>query len=112
MKKAVAVVLLVAIVLGLCACTLAEKMILGTWKTQTKVLGLETEVSYTFKEDGTGVRSGVLDMDFTYTMDGDRLTITTSVLGVDVDEEYTFQISGKELVLTRESETITLVRVD
>ncbi|MBQ5712244.1 MAG: hypothetical protein IIV61_06490 [Oscillospiraceae bacterium] len=112
MKKAVAVVLLVAIVLGLCACTLAEKMILGTWKTQNKVLGLETEVSYTFKEDGTGVRSGVLDMDFTYTMDGDRLTITTSVLGVDVDEEYTFQISGKELVLTRESETITLVRVD
>ena len=112
MKKAVAVVLLVAIVLGLCACTLAEKMILGTWKTQTKVLGLETEVSYTFKEDGTGVRSGVLDMDFTYTMDGDRLTITTSVLGVDLDEEYTFQISGKELVLTRESETITLVRVD
>lgn len=112
MKKAVAVVLLVAIVLGLCACTLAEKMILGTWKTQTKVLGLETEVSYTFKEDGTGVRSGVLDMDFTYTMDGDRLTITTSVLGVDVEEEYTFQISGKELVLTRESETITLVRVD
>ena len=112
MKKTVAVVLLVAIVLGLCACTLAEKMILGTWKTQTKVLGLETEVSYTFKEDGTGVRSGVLDMDFTYTMDGDRLTITTSVLGVDMDEEYTFQISGKELVLTRESETITLVRVD
>ena len=112
MKKAVAVVLLVAIVLGLCACTLAEKMILGTWKTQTKVLGLETEVSYTFKEDGTGVRSGVLDLDFTYTMDGDRLTITTSVLGVDMDEEYTFQISGKELVLTRESETITLVRVD
>lgn len=112
MKKAVAVVLLVAIVLGLCACTLAEKMILGTWKTQNKVLGLETEVSYTFKEDGTGVRSGVLDMDFTYTMDGDRLTITTSVLGVDMDEEYTFQISGKELVLTRESETITLVRVD
>ena len=112
MKKAVAVVLLVAIVLGLCACTLAEKMILGTWKIKTKLLGVVTEVSYTFKEDGTGVRSGVLDMDFTYTMDGDRLTITTSVLGVDMDEEYTFQISGKELVLTRESETFTLVRVD
>lgn len=110
MKRTVAVMLVLA--LSLCACTLAEKLILGTWKSQTKVLGVVTEVSYTFNDDGTGLRSGALDTSFTYVIEEDRLTITTSVLGIDVDEEYTFQISGSKLVLTGENETLTLERAD
>lgn len=112
MKRTVAVMLVLALALSLCACTLAEKLILGTWKSQTKVLGVVTEVSYTFNDDGTGLRSGALDTSFTYVIEEDRLTITTSVLGIDVDEEYTFQISGSKLVLTGENETLTLERAD
>lgn len=112
MKRTVAVVLLFAIVVGLCACTLGEVLIVGTWKSQTKVLGVVTEVSYTFNDDGTGMRSGALDTSFTYVIEGDQLAITTSVLGVDVTEEYTYEISGSKLVLTGENETITLERAD
>lgn len=94
-----------------CACGAPEKAIIGTWKHQKTVLGVVTETTYVFKEDGTGVKSGLLDIAFTYTFSGEKLLITTATLGIENTEEYTYQFHLNELVLTGEKETLTLEKV-
>ncbi len=111
MRKFVAFLLTVVMVLGLCSC-LAEKSIVGTWKSQTTVLGVVTETEYTFNEDGTGKRSNVLAMDFTYSFTEDKkLVMKFSALGIETTEEYTYDFTGSKLVLTGDKETITLEKV-
>jgi len=109
MKKTILALLIVAI-LVLCACSV-ELAIVGTWKNQTTVLGVVTETIYTFNDDGTGSKKTVLETDFTYEVSGDKLTITTSVLGIESTEEYTVDVSWNELTLRSEEETITLEKV-
>ena len=39
---------------ALASCGSLEKKLVGTWKGQNSTLGIVTEYSYTFNEDGTG----------------------------------------------------------
>ena len=57
MKKALSVIVILCIVLtAFSACApKPEKAILGTWKGQVTVLGVSTNVEYTFNENGSGV---------------------------------------------------------
>ena len=57
MKKALSVIVILCIVLtAFAACApKPEKAILGTWKGQVTVLGVSTNVEYTFNENGSGV---------------------------------------------------------
>ena len=110
MKKIFTVVLTLVIILNLCACASPSKAIIGTWKSQTTVLGVVTETSYTFNEDGTGEKTTVLDVPFTYTISKDKLIITTTVLGISTSEEYSFDFSGNKLVLSGDQDTIVLVK--
>ncbi len=103
MKKTFLVILAVAMAVMLVSCTMPWNSIVGTWVNQNTVLGVVTETGYVFNEDGTGSRNVVLDVDFTYTVDGDSLTITYEVLGIEYTEEYTFKISGNTLTLTDDS---------
>lgn len=69
-------------------------------KNQTTVLGVVTETTYTFNEDGTGTKSNVLDINFAYLFEKEELLITTSTLGIENTEKYSFDFNGDKLVLT------------
>ena len=113
MKKIIAGVLLFMILVGMmCACS-PEKKLVGTWRYQEKVLGIvNTETTYVFKEDGTGTKTTVLDVDFKYSFFDDKLRITTTVLGIENTEEYTYEIKNDKLTLKNDKETISLERVE
>lgn len=111
MKKAVAVLLVLVMVVGLCSCLSPKASIVGEWKSQSKVLGVVTETTYTFNEDGTGTESGIIDIGFTYSFSDDKLLMTTSILGIESTEEYTYEFSKNKLVLTSDKDTINLEKV-
>lgn len=111
MRKYIAGLLLVVMIFALCSCTAPEKSIVGTWKNQTTVLGVVTETTYTFNGDGTGTKSNVFDIDFTYSFEEEKLLITTSTLGIENTEKYSYDFSGDKLVLTGDSGTIDLEKV-
>ena len=111
MKRILAFILVVVMVAGLCACAKPEESIVGKWKHQNTVLGVVTETIYTFNEDGTGTKTNVIDLGFTYSFADDKLFITTSALGIEYTEEYTYSFGINELVLTGENDTITLEKI-
>ncbi len=108
MKKRIIAVLAAVMLFVLTSCS---QSVVGEWKSHSSVLGVVTETEWTFNEDGTGEKDNVLKVDFTYTVDGDKLQITTDPLGIKLTEEYTFKIKGNKLTLTRNSESIELERV-
>ena len=111
MKKTLFALLVVVLVCTLASCVVAEKAIVGVWKNQTTVLGVVTEKTYTFNEDGTGTKSNVLDINFTYSFEEEKLLITTTTLGIENTEKYSFDFNGDKLVLTGEKVTIDLEKV-
>lgn len=114
MKKTVAVALVFVMMLALCSCAIMpEKAIVGSWKCNTTILGVVTETTYTFYEDGTGVRSNAVNVDFTYSFgEENKLTITASAFGFENTEEYTYEFDGaKKLVLTGDDTVLTLEKI-
>ena len=111
MRKVIAGLLLCVMVFALCSCAISEKLIVGTWKSQTTVLGVVTETKYTFNEDGTGTKSNVLDINFTYSFEEGKLLITTSTLGIENTEKFSYSFKGNKLVLSGDQETINLEKV-
>lgn len=115
MRKRIMVIsaCLLVLVCILSACEpVAEFAIIGTWKSQKTVLGVVTETVYVFNEDGTGSRKTVWETEFTYSLTDEKLLITTSTLGIETTEEYTYDFDGKKLMLTGEHDTIYLERVE
>lgn len=88
-----------------------QSMIKGTWVKQETVLGIVTETSYVFGDDGTGSMSTVLGIDIpmTYTIDSSKLTVKIDTfdvaenvleqLGIDYSVEYSYTIVGNKLTL-------------
>lgn len=106
MRKVIAAVLVVVMLLSLTACT-PQKKVLGTWK-QTDAL---ISTTYTFNDDGTGVRSLGVNVNFTYTIDDEFLKITTTAAGFSYTETYTYVFDGDKLTLTSDLQTIELTKV-
>lgn len=105
MKKILsAFVALLVIIIGLSGCTdaLGEQLIIGTWSTQTNILGVVTETEYTFNEDGTGSMSTVLGIGIatTYTIDEDKIIIITDTPTLQKTFTYTYEFVEDTLVLT------------
>lgn len=111
MRRAIAFALVVVMALSLLACAKPAEKILGSWKHQSSVLGVVTETTYTFSEDGTGTKTNVLEIKFTYVITEDKLLMTTSTLGIENTEEYSYEFDGDQLVLTGEKDTLTLQKV-
>lgn len=111
MKKILSVLLVCVLVVTMASCTFPEVSVVGTWKHTSTVLGVVTESTYTFNEDGTGKISGVLDVDFTYAFSKEELFITTSPLGIEITEKYTFEFKEDKLILTNGKTTLELVKV-
>ena len=121
MKKVLAVALVLVLALSCFAACSAQKKIIGTWEcTDNDLIG----ATVVFNEDGTGsISPNVLDIDLgaignvidsiagiemTYSVDGKKVTLTTSVevLGVSLSEKtatYTAAFDGDALTLTAEN---------
>ena len=100
---------IILIIASLAACSGNEDRIVGTWKHQeTGLLGIVTETSYTFSEDGSGSVTALgVPAAFTYTLEKDELCLTFTVLGVSTTSEYTVSISGDTLKMTDKNGTST-----
>lgn len=112
MKRAIAALLVMVLVLTLCSCASPEKAIVGTWKSQNTVLGVVTETKYVFNEDGTGTMTNIIDIGFTYAFVDEKLVITTETLGIQSSTEYTYQFDGSKLTLRNDNDTINLEKAE
>ena len=103
---AVSVVLVIGIVFGILAIcgvfSSGGSSIVGKWELDSKAVdSLGVSASLEFTNDGkciTGI-SG-FDIEGTYTLDGDKLTMTYTFFGITNSEEYTYSISGDTLTLS------------
>lgn len=112
MRRAIASLLIIVLLVGLCACGLQELRVVGTWKHKSNVLGVATETTYVFENDGTGTMTNVLDIPFTYSFSEGKLLITTSVLGIESTQEYSLSFDGDKMIMSGKSETLVLERAD
>ena len=114
MKKVFCAVLALVLVLACFAgCAKGQKnLIIGTWSyQQTTILNVVTERTYTFREDGTGsapVLDGITNVEMTYTLAGDQLTINRgelidSIAGAEV---YTVKFGVNTMTLTSSDGTV------
>lgn len=115
MKKIISMVLLLALTVCMFAsCAVKpEKAIIGTWTGTKELLLVEATYTFTFNEDGTGKMStpGIdLGVAMTYTIDGDTLTVNTTVLGITNTNTYTMAFEDDKLVLTSGEDVITLTK--
>ena len=109
MKK-IALVLALSLVLAL-LCSCGSPSIVGTWSATTELLGTEYETTYVFNSDGTGSESVLgITASFTYTVEGDTVTLVASILGTETTETFTYSVEGDTLTLTSDGETLTLNR--
>lgn len=121
MKKIISIALVLCLALVLFAgCGTNEEKIIGTWKgsIETGILNTSVNVEYTFNEDGTGsmpvLKSSVgIDVNFTYTIEEDLITIVTDASILSQTKQYAMAFEGDTLILTDENnESITLTRVE
>ena len=98
MKKIVALLLLVSLLLALAACG-SKDALAGTW---TGDLGLDGTVTWTF--DGKGevkFENEFSKQDGTYTIDGDQVTIRLELW--DEPQTFTFSVDGGSLTMDENS---------
>lgn len=122
MKRIIGLLLAVTLIITLFSgCAFEKKnLILGTWSyQQTTILNVVTNRTYTFNEDGTGsapVLDGITNVDMTYTLSGDQLTINKGELidSVAGTEIYTVKFGVKKMTLTSVSDgkVIELTKVE
>ena len=116
MKKTLSVIVILCIVLtAFAACApKPEKAILGTWKGQVTVLGVSTNVEYTFNENGSGIMTtdpglGV-GLAMNYTITDTALTVTTDTPLLQKSFTYTYAFDGDTLTLTDANGSMTLTK--
>ena len=115
MKKLVSCILIVVCVCMLFAgCEKPAQKILGTWNGEANFLGVVTNYSFTFNEDGTGKMTTALDIgvSMTYTLTDENVSITTSLLGIENTTVYTYEFNENTLTLNDGERTIVLTKAD
>ena len=113
MKKTICIALVFVLALAsLAGCCAKKNLILGTWSYQkTTILNVVTERTYTFREDGTGsapVLDGITNVEMTYTLAGDQLTINRGELldTLTGAEVYTVKFGVNTMTLTSSDGTV------
>ena len=104
--KLVAGLLALAIVATLGGCS---KSVVGKWTDEKEGAIME------FKSDGTGTvspKGTSMSIGFTWKTDGNKLTISSEVLGKKVENTGEFSISGSTMTLKAKDGDKTLKRVD
>lgn len=114
MKKALSIIVILCVVLtAFAACApKPEKAILGTWECKAGILGISTDLEYTFNEDGSGNMTTELGVGvaMNYIINDTSLTITTDTPLLQKSFTYTYAFDGDMLTLTDSDRTITLTK--
>lgn len=108
MKKISLTILALVAVLMLTSCGKAKKVsIAGSWGADSG-----SETVYLFNEDGTGKISigTTVSKSFTYETNDNTLKIVTEILGQKDEQEYTYSIDGDVLTMTRNTESVTYTK--
>lgn len=112
MKKTLLLILCALAVL-LSSCMIPSKMIVGEWTSNQSLLGVEVETTYVFNEDGTGeIKTFGLSQGITYEINGDKLNVSTELLGVKNTEVYEYTFEGDTLTLVGDNATLTLTKAE
>lgn len=114
-KKLIAVLLALACVCALfSACAKPEKQIVGTWNGEANLFGVVADYTFTFNEGGTGTMKTALDIgvSMTYTITEEKLSITTSILGIANTTDYTYSFGKNTLTLNDGEHEIVLTKAD
>lgn len=114
MKKVISVLVILCLALTVfTACApKPEKAIVGTWKGQVTLLGVSSNVEYTFNENGSGVMTSAIGVGIAmnYTIDETSLTVTTDTPLLQKTYTYTYAFDSDTLTLTDSDGTMTLTK--
>lgn len=100
MKKAIALLAVLVLVFSLTGC---GSSVVGTWTAEESGVTMD----YTFEKNGDcSIAAMGMTFDGTYEVKGDKISMTLDAMGTETTEEYTFKVSGKELTLTLDGESI------
>lgn len=126
MKKILSIVMVVCLAVTLftgCSAlsgVINEAKIVGTWEgsKETGFFGTSVDITYTFEKDGVGsmplLDSGIgVDVNFSYTIEEDTLTIKTESDLLSQTNVYTMAFEGDTLTLTDEAgEALVLTKAE
>lgn len=100
MKKIVILLALLICFSAFSACDDNNELI-GKWATLEASDIAVVEMTYNFQNGGKLTISALFsEMEGSYKIDGDKLTISAMAAGVESKEEYTFEIKNNMLTLT------------
>ena len=96
-KSLIISAMIMVFALAFTACGSKSSSVEGSWSGNDNGY----DVVFNFEADGQGTMqlSGI-QLNITYSVDGDKITINKSVLGGTQTDEYTFKISNKSKTLT------------
>ena len=96
-KSLIISAMIMVFALAFTACGSKSSRVEGSWSGNDNGY----DVVFNFEADGQGTMqlSGI-QLNITYSVDGDKITINKSVLGGTQADEYTFKISNKSKTLT------------
>ena len=90
-KSLIISAMIMVFALAFTACGSKSSSVEGSWSGNDNGY----DVVFNFEADGQGIQ-----LNITYSVDGDKITINKSVLGGTQTDEYTFKISNKSKTLT------------
>ena len=106
-KKVFAILTVFALTFSLVACG-KKKTIVGTWVETNS----NEKDEYTFNADRTGAytMSSLSATDFTYTIEGDTISIVMRFLGEDTVKSYNYKLDSDNLTMTIDGQDVTFQR--
>ena len=107
-RKLFAILTIFTLTFSLVACGKKKATIVGTWvETNSK-----EKDEYTFNEDRTGVwtMSSLSSKTFTYTIEGDTVSIVMPLLSEETVKSYNYKLDSNNLTLTIDGQDVTFQR--
>jgi len=103
-KKILAVLTILVLTFSIVACG-KNKTIVGSW-IETNSTAKDV---YVFNKDRTGAytMATLLPIDFTYTIEGETVSIVMKFLGEDTVKSYNYKLDGDVLTMTVDGQALT-----
>lgn len=106
LRKVTVALAVLTMAFALLACGKKDSIV-GSWKISQD----GTEVTYEFKDDGTGsLKLGDISVNTEYQTEGDKLKLKATLLGETDETEYTYSVKDGKLTLTQDGESLTLTK--
>jgi len=100
-RKILAVLTILVLTFSLIACGSKKNKVVGAWLQSNSS---EVKDEYTFNADRTGTYTNTIysmsTIDFTYTIEGETISIVMKILGEDTINSYNYKLDGDTLTMT------------